>query len=593
MNIQLIPLSLLDPHPQNPRLAPRQDVVDQIATQIQVTGKFEPMYALIVRPCGTRYQIVSGHHRTLAAQQVGLTDVPCWVQGMTDDEAYMALVLTNIQGELHPLEEGRHALESGLEIKDYAERVGKKYPTLMHKVYAATVLQNINIDILDVCDTWMALATIHPAPEWLWPALVTQLHTEHWTVDVTRSHVKPFQKLDAPPVWSDTNIIATALVGETLKPADIPRFSSIASASIAKIHQAGEDADRFVQILDERLLAAHPSKLSQVTSVCQAVEQEQVDLVKERKQADLFRVRREEEIAARTASLRRNVSLEEWETLAPDEQHALLHLSPQDVVAIHFVKQDNDAIEWAQFSWNPVTGCLHNCPYCYARDIAENPKFTKAFPNSFAPTFRPATLLAPRHMKVPKEADDDARYRNVFTCSMADLFGRWVPREWIEAVFHEIREASQWNFLCLTKFPKRLNEFDIPPNAWMGTTVDMQARVKAAEDAFEHITTGVRWLSVEPMLEQLTFKHLDRFNWIVIGGASKQSQTPEWRPPHAWIKDLEKQADDAGVKVYYKTNLLGKRRLELPFPAPMPDDTELPDPVFNYLKIKGVANGLE
>ena len=62
----------------------------------------------------------------------------------------MALVLENAQAELHPLEEGRHALESGLELKDYAQRVGKKYTTLMERVYAAKVAQNTDIRIQDV-----------------------------------------------------------------------------------------------------------------------------------------------------------------------------------------------------------------------------------------------------------------------------------------------------------------------------------------------------------------------------------------------------------------------------------------------------------
>jgi protein gp37 len=195
--------------------------------------------------------------------------------------------------------------------------------------------------------------------------------------------------------------------------------------------------------------------------------------------------------------------------------------------------------------------------------------------------------------KVPAEAATDTRYRNVFTCSMADLFGRWVPAEWINAVFDTVRANPQWNFLFLTKFPKRMAEFDIPDNAWMGTSVDLQARVKAAESAFENVKSGVRWLSVEPMLEPLKFEHLDRFDWVVIGGASSSSQTPAWFPPVEWIFDLVKQCREAGCKVYLKSNLFGSsdqhravnaRILELPFDAPVTADTtiELPE-AFRYL----------
>ena len=154
---------------------------------------------------------------------------------------------------------------------------------------------------------------------------------------------------------------------------------------------------------------------------------------------------------------------------------------------------------------------------------------------------------------------------------MGDMFGRWVPQEWIETVLRVIRDAPQWNFLCLTKFPKRIAEFEIPPNAWIGTTVDLQARVAAAEAGFEGVEAGVKWLSCEPLLEPLRFKHLDRFDWIVIGGASASTETPEWRPPFEWVADLVRQARDAGVKVYFKTNLgIEHRILELPFDAPIP-----------------------
>ena len=188
-------------------------------------------------------------------------------------------------------------------------------------------------------------------------------------------------------------------------------------------------------------------------------------------------------------------------------------------------------------------------------------------------------------MKAPAEARFDTRQKNVFLGSMADVFGRWVPAEWIETILAECRAAPDWNFLCLTKFPKRMAEFDVPENVWMGATVDLQARVKATEAGFANVSSKVRWLSCEPMLEPLVFEHLDRFDWIVIGGASRTSRTPKWAPPYAWIKDLERQADAAGVRVYHKSNLFdgNARRLELPFDAPIkPDPAEAPA-VFHYL----------
>lgn len=123
-----------------------------------------------------------------------------------------------------------------------------------------------------------------------------------------------------------------------------------------------------------------------------------------------------------------------------------------------------------------------------------------------------------------------------------------------------------------------------PARPRQGTTV--KARVHAAEEAFAHVPSRVRWLSCEPLIEPLKFKHLDRFNWIVIGGASLTANTPNWRPPFEWIADLVHQARDAGLKVYFKTNLgIASRILELPFDAPIVADSPSEAPaVFHYLK---------
>jgi len=118
--------------------------------------------------------------------QAGLTAVPCWVKDMTDEQAYMELVLCNTQSELHPLEEGKHAAESGMDLKAYAEMAGKKYTTLYDKVKAFRVLAVTDIRNEDARDNWSQLATIHAAPNWLWTALVQKMIADGWTVQTTR-----------------------------------------------------------------------------------------------------------------------------------------------------------------------------------------------------------------------------------------------------------------------------------------------------------------------------------------------------------------------------------------------------------------------
>lgn len=89
-----VPVSQLMPHPDNPRLRLRDDVVEQLAAEIKRSG-FQAEYALLVRPWEDAYQIVSGHHRHASAVAAGLDSVPCWVRDMDDHEAFMRLVLAN------------------------------------------------------------------------------------------------------------------------------------------------------------------------------------------------------------------------------------------------------------------------------------------------------------------------------------------------------------------------------------------------------------------------------------------------------------------------------------------------------------------
>ena len=145
-------------------------------------------------------------------------------------------------------------------------------------------------------------------------------------------------------------------------------------------------------------------------------------------------------------------------------------------------------IDWATMSWNPVTGCRHGCPYCYARRTAhrfdarcadpdpladglhvleEKIKATP-YPYGFEPTMHRYRLNQPEHQAEPQ---------TVFVCSMADLFGRWVPTSWIAEVLDACRRAPQHRYLFLTKNPARYLQLDymglLPHenNFWYGSTV--------------------------------------------------------------------------------------------------------------------------
>jgi len=223
-----------------------------------------------------------------------------------------------------------------------------------------------------------------------------------------------------------------------------------------------------------------------------------------------------------------------------------------------FNRTDDTSIEWAAWTWNPVTGCEHGCPYCYARDIAK-----RFYPQEygFTPTYHPNRLAAPLNTKpIAPRFEGDQGHNGVFVCSMADLFGEWVPDDWIRAVMDVVAATPQWTYIFLTKNPKRLIGVQWPPNAWVGTTVDEQARARPAEYAFRQIEAKVKFLSCEPMRERLVFQSLAMFNWVIIGAQSRSTGAPELQPQFEWVWALTNQAHDAGCKVFWKPNLTARPR---------------------------------
>ncbi len=188
-----------------------------------------------------------------------------------------------------------------------------------------------------------------------------------------------------------------------------------------------------------------------------------------------------------------SISLSTWNALTPEQQHEALASAPAST-RLRFNRQSNGSVGWAGWSWNPVTGCLHACPYCYARAMAHR------FRHSFAPALHPERLAVPRSQRW--SAGASLTQRLVFTVSAGDLFGEWVPQPWIDAVLTAIRAAPQWAFLLLTKNPQRLIGQSFPTNAWVGATVDTQARADAFAQVAPHLEASVVWLSCEPLLER-------------------------------------------------------------------------------------------
>jgi protein gp37 len=225
----------------------------------------------------------------------------------------------------------------------------------------------------------------------------------------------------------------------------------------------------------------------------------------------------------------------------------------------HQFNRTNDAVDWASWTWNPVTGCLHGCRYCYAREMAYRDSYKTSYPIEFAPLFHHERLDDPVNTEPGTARAQDGR---VFVCSMADLFGEWVPPKWIDAVFDATLAAPEWEYLFLTKFPQRYRRINLPPKAWFGASVDIQKRVKVTEKAMPDLNVAVRWVSIEPMLEPIVFNDLSWCDLLVIGSQSETVQPdgfcPAFAPKFEWVLDLVTQAKSFGVPVYLKPNLLGE-----------------------------------
>lgn len=239
-------------------------------------------------------------------------------------------------------------------------------------------------------------------------------------------------------------------------------------------------------------------------------------------------------------------------------------------------------IEWCDSSWNPVSGCLHDCPYCYARGTANRFKGcnlspngvsdeaiveldeklevtnkdgitrTAAYPYGFTPTLHKYRLQDPLKKGLGK---------TIFVCSTADLFGEWVPDEWIVQVFDVCKQALNHRYLFLTKNPARyyeLAEKGLLPTGdsfWYGSTStspDMPVFWSANHNTF---------VSIEPILAPFGQSEdgyndiISKVDWFIFGaetGKRKDKVVPE----KEWIADAVAEIKKAGKPVFMKDSMI-------------------------------------
>lgn len=236
-------------------------------------------------------------------------------------------------------------------------------------------------------------------------------------------------------------------------------------------------------------------------------------------------------------------------------------------------------IDWCDMTWNPVSGCLHGCQYCYAKRIANrfgshheisdsliveltNPSYDfykekiEPYPYDFTPTFHKYRLGEP--VRKTKGV-------TIFVCSMADLFGDWVPDEWIKQVFETCEKAQQHRYLFLTKNPKKYTElqFKIPfPTSdkyWYGTTVNNSADFipPCRAEQLSRLKGCKKFLSIEPILDDIygiALEDLRFFQWVIVG-AETGNRKDKVIPKKEWIIKIKEQCEQIKVPIFMKESL--------------------------------------
>lgn len=115
-------------------------------------------------------------------------------------------------------------------------------------------------------------------------------------------------------------------------------------------------------------------------------------------------------------------------------------------------------IEWTDYTWNPMVGCLHGCYYCYAKKINDRFGYIEKWNE---PKFFPDRLK----IKFPDKPS------KIFVGSMSDVMGNWIYSEWIEKIIEVAKANPKHIFQFLTKNPKRYKDFVFPVNCWLGVTI--------------------------------------------------------------------------------------------------------------------------
>lgn len=214
---------------------------------------------------------------------------------------------------------------------------------------------------------------------------------------------------------------------------------------------------------------------------------------------------------------------------------------------------DQSKIEWTDATWNPVRGCQKvsaGCVHCYAETFAERFRGVKGHPyeQGFDLRLVPEKLREPFLWTAP---------RMIFVNSMSDLFQEGVPDEFVHDVTTVMHRADWHTFQVLTKrsermrdlLSSRLREYADDAHIWWGVSVENRRHGLPRIQHLRDSPAAVRFLSIEPLLEDLGRLDLGGISWVIVGGESG----PGARPMKVeWVTDLRDQCTAAGVPFFFK-----------------------------------------
>lgn len=208
------------------------------------------------------------------------------------------------------------------------------------------------------------------------------------------------------------------------------------------------------------------------------------------------------------------------------------------------------SIEWTEQTWNPAVGCSKvspGCAHCYAEVMARRLKAmgVRGYEHGFRLTLLPFRLDEPLNRKRPTV---------YFVNSMSDLFHEEIPDDYIRQVFEVIRRAPQHTFQVLTKRAERMAAFfadygEAPVNAWLGTTVEDRRHGVPRLDWLRRVPARIRFVSAEPLLENLGTLDLTGIHWVIVGGESGPKARP-MKPE--WVLNIKHQCDEQHAAFFFK-----------------------------------------